>query len=524
MITLKNSQRTGLFDLLGRLWYLADQEKADFEARETTLVNLASALSAGDALPAGPSQAAFRFQLETALNADSGMTRTVLRLARDLVKRAVAADVGRQVSESESAKLIIEQMQSAGYYVTAPTVSITTSAATGNAGDAQLIAGTLAPDGDPVPTWIAETGEVRFESSPIAKSREAVPLDSVLWPQGTGYQDEAVRLVSLDENLLVNGDLTIASGLITGWIARGTQWQAILPPQDRIAFSAKPTGGTFRLIFTNRTGLKRSTPDLLYSATASEVAQAIAALDSETAAVQVSTAADGLGFILDWPRGRYDLPLLEIESNLVGATATITRTRQGTAGGYAGPALRFVGNNSELTGIYQRFQYSAPAVAILVVRIWHDGATSGTLQIGLVNGPTSASTPINRPNGTANALNTSIATLAANQFHVLTCPLAWNATVDGYITIRLIAPLSTGKTLAVNRPQVLILPGQTIVRPGFLLLANRFGPSPGDSWTWTVSNNYAGKVGLFWLRTFGDPSLALPRTGTTLISDSILTP
>lgn len=521
MITLKNSQRTGLFDLLGRLWYLADQEKSNYTTRQTTLSNLASALTHGAALPSG-SQAAFRYQMENLLSADSGLTRIVLQLTRDLVKRAVAADVGRPVSEAESAELIIKQMRSAGYYVTAPTISISTTGATGNGGDAQLIAGTMAPDGNPVPTWIAESGEVRFESNPIAKSREAVPLDSVLWPQGTGYQDEAVRLASLDENLLVNGDLSVASGLVTNWIARGTQWQAILPPQDKIAFSAKPSGGSFRLSFTNRNGEKRSTPDLLYSATATDLAQALAALDAETAAVQVSATGDGLGFILDWPRGRYELPLLEIEASLVGATASVTRTRQGTAGGYAGPALRFVGNNSELTGIYQRFQYSAPAVAILVVRVWHDGATSGTLQIGLVNGPTSASTPINRPNGTANAFNTSIASLAANQFHVLTCPLAWNATVDGYVTIRLTAPLSTGKTLAVNRPQLLILPSQTIVRPGLLLLANRFGPSPGDSWTWTVSNNYAGKVGLFWLRAFADPTLALPRSGTTLIPESII--
>jgi len=237
----------------------------------------------------------------------------------------------------------------------------------------------------------------------------------------------------------------------------------------------------------------------------------------------VSPRSTGPGYTLEWPFGRYDLPLLEIESAITGATATIARVRNGTPGGYAGTALQFTGNGSELTGIYQRFTATRDGVAFLVARIWHNGASAGALQIGIVNGADSNAIPINQESGNPNALTVTLSSLAANQFHVLVCPVAWKDTIDGYVTVRLATALTSGKTLVINRPQLVQVTGQTIARPGLVLLANRFGPQANDRWTWTITNDLAGQVQTWWLRAFADPTLALPRQGTTLIPDSIIT-
>lgn len=522
MITLKNTQRTGLFDLLGRLWYIATLEKTDYQNRKTAVQNLASAVVAGVALPSGQSQAEFRLGIEGLSSARAGVTENVLRLTRELVRRAAAADVSREMTDAQAAAEVIRQMRAGNYYVGASNVGVATASGGANTGDAQLVMASLAPDGYTGPLWTPETGDVLFDQWPLASSKDAVPLDSVLWPGGTGYQAEIIPTADLESGLIRNGALTVSAGRVSEWITRGTQWAAILPPQDQIQFSAQPTGGSFRLAFTNRFGVKRYTRDLPYDASPTAVAGEIAALDSETRTVQVSPRSTGPGYTLDWPYGRHDLPVLEIEASLTGATASLVRTRAGTAGGYAGPAVRFTGNGSELTGLYQRFTATGDGVAVLVARIWHDGATAGVLQLGLVNGATSTATPINRASGTANATSFTLSSLAANQFHVVIAPLAWKGAVDGYLALRLTTAMTSGKNLVINRPQLIVVTGQTLTRPGLVLLSNRFGPQPQDRWTWTITNDFAGQVQTWWLRAFADPTLALPRSGTTLIPESII--
>lgn len=523
MITLVNAQRTGLFDLLGRIWYAASLEQADYQNRRTLVDNLAAAVIAGATIPAGASQAEFRLSVES-LAAARGITDYALRLTRDLVKRAASADIGRQVTESEAAGEIVRQMIAGGYYVGSSTVGVVTGADAANTGDAQLVAATLGPDGYTGPLWPPESGELIFDGVARAYSKDAVELYSVLWPGGTGYKGDTIPVIDLDGGLLRNPALAVTDGLITEWLARGTQWTAVLPPQDELQFSATPTGGTFRLAFTNRFGVKRYTRDITYNGSPTAVAAEISALDAETRTVRVTARSGGPGYTIDWPYGRYDLPQLQIESALTGATANIVRTRAGTAGGYAGTGIQFNGNGTEVTGIYQRFAWSRSAVMLLVARVWHDGATSGTLQLGIVNSAESTATPVVRKSGDGNALSINVASLAANQFHVVTCPVAWTDGIDGYITIRLTSPLTTGKSLVINRPQLIEIPGQTISRPGLVLLANRFGPALNDRWSWTITNDLAGQVQTWWLRAFADSELALPRNGTTLIPDSIITP
>lgn len=522
MIVLKNAQRTGLFDLLGRLWYLANLEKTDYEARKTALDNLAAAIVSGTTIPSGTSQAEFRYRVESLGTTSAGITQTVTRLTRDLVRRAAIADLARAMTESQAALEVIRQMKAGGYYVGTSTVGVVTANDGANTGDAQLLMASLAADGSTGPLWPPESGEVVFDQRPLASSKDAIALDSVLWPGGTGYASEMIPTADLETNALRNGALAVTSGRVSDWITRGTQWAEVLPPQDDIQFSAQPTGGSFRLAFTNRFGVKRYTRDLTYDASPTAVAGEIAALDSETRSVQVSLRSTGPGYTLDWPYGRHDLPLMEIESSLTGATANLVRTRTGTAGGYAGSAIRLIGNGSELTGLYQRFTASSDGVAFLVARAWHDGASAGVLQLGLVNGATSSAAPINRASGSPNATSFTLSGLAANQFHILVCPLAWKGTLDGYITLRLTTAMTSGKNLVISRPQLISVTGQTITRPGLVLLSNRFGPQPQDRWTWTITNDFAGQVQTWWLRAFADPTLALPRSGTTLIPESII--
>jgi hypothetical protein len=520
---MTNGQRTGLFDILGRLWYCAAQERTQYQQNVTTLNNLIGAIEAGIVIPRGTLQAELRYQLETLRQPVTGLTPTILRFTRDIVRRAVAAELGGEMSEAEAAAEVIRQMRSAGYYVTPSTISVQTASNGGNVGDAALVAPPIMPDGYPGPLWVPESGSVAWSGlAALAQSADAVPLSSVAWPGGSGYRWEAIPTVPLDAGTLQNPGLTVADGIVSGWIARGNRWEALLPPRDEIVFSASPTGGTFRLAFTNRFGLRRVTRDIPYNATSTTVAGELAALDTETATASVSPRSAGPGFTVDWPYGRYDLPALEIESALQGATATVQRVRAGTAGGYAGTGIRFTGDASELTGLYQRFTAQGRGLALFVCRIFHDGATSGTLQLALVNGATSTAVPINRPNGDANALSVALSSLAANTFHTLICPIAWDGNIDGYLAIRLTTALTANKKVAINRPQLVQVTAQTITRPGIFLLTNRFGAAATDRWTWTISNNFAGSVLTWWMRAFNDATLALPRTGSTLIPNSII--
>lgn len=521
MITFITAQRTGLFDLLGRLWAIGERQKAEHQDRQTALDNLAAAIASGVALPDKAQQTDFRYQLELQLRASNSFY-PIFRLTADLVRRVVSLDLGRSVTEREAAREVIRQFLAGGFYVGASHVSTTVDASPTNVGDAVAMIVPLTASGDAGFLWEPDSGQIIASTNAIqCFSREAVPLDGPDWPQGAGYSGEAVTITPLQGGWLRNQALETTNGRLPEWLIEGSQWFSVLPPQDEIQFSAEPSGGSFRLAFTNRFGTRRISEDLPANATPAAVARALSSLDSELASLRVAARAAGYGYTIDYPLARFDLPIPEIESDIQGATVTIERTRSGTPGGYAGMALGFLGNGTENTGIYQRFVRTPRGVAVLVLRVWHDGATSGTLQIGLFDGATPQAAPIPRANGQPNALNVTLANLPANQFHMLLCPLAWATEVDGYIGFRLTSPITSGKKLILNWPQA-ILVSPSLRRPSMIVFANRFGPWPGDSWSWIVTNDLAGAIQTWWLRVFQDNDLALPISGSTLIPDSII--
>lgn len=521
MITFKTGDRKGLFDELGRVFYTAQQAITASNNIATAYNNAAAAASS----QISETPEALAGTLETYGVLMRNIQRSVLTdgfaAANTLVEHAVAKDAGQKLTRAEALKYVIQQMTQGGYYINGPTVSVNTSKGA-NTGDAELFVQSLGPDGRASPDWLPQTLTVQTKNgSPLLYAKAAKNTADVEWPGGSGAYGAMVPTFRLGDGILKNQPLEHADNRWSDWTAIGSQISALLPPRDEIQYSASPTGGYFRLKFTSRDSTTKTSADIPYDATAATVAAVIGALDPELKRVSVSARSGGPGFTLDWPRGRYDLPLMTVESYLQGATISVVRTRAGTAGGYLGYGINFNGNGAELTGLFQRVTLARAGAGLAIARIFHDGASAGTVQIGLFKEAASTAQPINRPNGQPNAASFYLSSLAANQFHVITCPLAWAANTDGFFGIRLTTAITNGKRLAINWPQMILWSSQRW-QPAIALCLERFGLGPNDSWTVTVSNNLSGQLMTWWIRAFPELETFPPTSGTTLIPDSVI--
>jgi len=515
--------RDGLLDLLGRVFYAAKATVGQGEPR-TALLNAAALLDGDNAAAPELSAAALEAAARGDAAARGGLLRSCFAVALRLVRDAAALESGRDVAWAEALRIVRDAMRSAGLYVAPNVVSAAASADAANVGDAWIAVQTVAEDGLPGPDWLPQSLAAEFRGgSARLTSSAARPAWSPDWPGGSEDDGAAIPTYTMTGELIDNAEFAVgAGGPFASWTAVGSGIDALEPPQDEIRFSAPPTGGYFRLKFTNRLGLVRITGDLPYDAPAYEIGRALAALDRETRGVQCVRKTTGYDFVLDWPSGRHDLPVPVAENFLTGASVSVVRVRAGVAGGYAGRAARMSGDGVSLCGLFQPIRLDAAGAGIAIVRVLHNGAAAGTLQIGLFAQADAAAPPISGPNGHVNAGSFSLASLAASQYHILTVPLAWPAETAAYFGLRLSSPVTAGKYAALARPQFLRWP-TVAYRPALALIRERFGPREGDRFTVTVSNDLGGEFLTWWLRAFG-PAVLPPRGGGTLVPDSILAP
>ncbi|GAB4134091.1 MAG: hypothetical protein Kow0040_17330 [Thermogutta sp.] len=516
------SQRDGLFDVLGRLFFAA-QSHVGTSAAESAL--RAAAASIGNSLTPSPESLAQTLEIaaDAAGSARASQIRSVFAGARAAVRAWAEGETGRSVGLAEALERLREAMESGGYYLTPSQVSVGVSADAGNLGEAVLLVQTLAHDGLPAPDWLPQTLTVRSATDLAAEVPARRETDHPLWPGGSGSADPPRVLPLLPEQTILRNDALApgAADPVRDWIVVGAGLSTVAPPQDEIRFTAEPTGGYFRLAAVNHRGTSRTGGNLAWNASPEQVAQALRSLDYEFESAQVSRRSDGPGYVVDWVRGRPDLAVPSVESQLTGATASITRVRAGTPGAFAGYAAKITGDGTAAPGIFQRIPgASRDRAASLIVRAWHDGATAGTLQIGLFADASTSAAAVTGPNGAPNTASFNLSGLSAGTYHLLTCPLAIPAGAAPYVGLRMTAPLDSGKSLALSWPRLIVWTRHT-ERPDWVLLPERFGVYAGDAWTVSVANDMGGDLLTWWVRCFGAAVLP-PRAGTTLIPDSVI--
>ena len=518
---ITNAQRTGLFDLLGRLVYWAAQAQSQAAGVRNTAGAYIEALSPAVAADQSAAANAAGTWAAAASSAARGAIQAAINAAQNLAMQAATILAGRPISTpSEAAPIIAAALKSAGYKATPPALTFSVSTGT-NSGDARLFVQRLLSAGIAAPWWPTQTASAATDATGLTSLayRRAGQPASPDWDSG---DSQIVSLLpqSLGDTLITGASLDLDAGAVSAaWILAGSQISHILPPQDEIQFSAQPTGGYFNLKWLDRFGKLQMTRNLPYNATPWAVASAIAALSPETADVKVSARTAGPGFVVDWPRAPGSFGLLQVDNHLSGATVSIVRTRAGNAGAYAGHAVRFLGNGSEKSGIFQPLSVG-PLAGTALVRIYHDGATAGTLQVGLFAEANATAAPLSTPAGGTNAVSVDLSSLAANQFHFIECPLALDKSAQCYFGIRLSTAMTSGKSLYINWPQIFTFPDGD--GPGFVLSRERYGPLPGDSWTVQITNPSTGKWAKWWARIFSGS--LLPPTGTTEIPESIIAP
>lgn len=525
MIPITTLQRTGLFDILGRLWYAAQERLDHLATQQEALTAAAQAITTTLAQPPELQAEKIASQTLTETRLADTTLAGLLSLGQRLIQEAVRVDTGRLLTIQQATEEAVRQFRCQGYYVSSPTVSVSVQPNSANQGDAILYVQELAEDGYPGASWVPQTGKVLVQKDQVHFSApdDVSPLDST-WPKGSGLTG-LLRPIALSEGYLTHGDLQPANSQLPGWTILGSSYQSISPPKDELILSVAPTGGYFRLAYTNRSLQTRLSSDIAYNVSASTLQQIIRGLDPELdrAECEVSVRANNLGWQLFWRKAWADLSLLQVYSYLEGATLSIQRTQSGTAGAYAGYALKLIGDGTEKTGLYQRVQVARPqATGLAVVRVWrHAGCTDGTLQLGLFQAASETASAVLTPAGEDNLLSVPLDTLPEEEFSVLLCPMAWTPPLDGYFGIRFSEPPSSGHVM-LNWPQFIPVSAPSFWQPGLVLLNERFGPRELDAWTFTISNDLAGQVLTWWLRMFPQMNLSLPRTGTTLIPDTIL--
>jgi hypothetical protein len=216
------------------------------------------------------------------------------------------------------------------------------------------------------------------------------------------------------------------------------------------------------------------------------------------------------------------------------ATGTAgTTVLQSTAQHYDGASsLRFAGNGTEQTAVYQEFGIDTTVAAApltqYAVNLWlKTDATpaAGVLQVALVDGAGAVTVDAQ---GTANAWTVDLTTLgtawvARNGF--CRTPRVLPSSVR--LRLKLTTPLSTGVNLFIDRA-TLAQPGQPYPQsPGYALFSGAANLISGDTFTVSISNDRGGGAGGF--QTLFDQlfnmrglSLLLPSSATPTISGSLI--
>jgi hypothetical protein len=449
-----------------------------------------------------------------------------------LLTELVAIDAGAATkSITETLAYLIDQMETAGAYVSANTISLTLTAAEGNQGDLVIAYTERRGDGQVQQHVLPETmtleatttaGKVLFEGEAAQSDRL-----SHTWPGGSG----AAVSIAPATSLVANGGFeSVTNNVPDNWIVQvgtpGTTVKVTAIEEQTVAI-ADATAGTYHLSWTNAASVTRSTAPLAYNAAGTAVQAALRAIPGLEAVEVTSTGTS--------PNFTHTVKMLGVAgdpaqltsvNHLTGGTITHATTVAGTAGAYRGRALQLASNGTELSAIYQTLTgLSSDRVYFAALRLRRSGtAAAGEIRVEVVDGIGGSVTQDSAGNANALVIDATAIPTDSHQAKWFAFRIPPTVAMPCYLRIRIATAIDSGCSVYLD--EVAIAPGTSLYKGGpyAAVFAGVKAPATSDTWTLAVANDRSAVLQDWYNRVFGlaDRELLLPVSGTTSIPDSVV--
>lgn len=496
---------------------------------------------------------------------DSGsrFTQYLRGLAQSVVIDAVADD-NPQPDNSLATALTewIVQMKAAVESVKTATVGCTYAAGGSNHGNAVLVLTTKTGNGlvaenafaeDLVAIVTKDSQDGRSEGNEtLTIQGEALATDTLgfAFPDGSGGSITVNAIDGGDSvsagNLLNNGGFETFTTTDTpdNWYIQtgtiSTTLKSTVTEIQDVQISGSPTGGTYKLVYTDASSNVQRTTALAYNASSADVQAALnllVGLELVTVALQTGSAPNQTHRVT-FTGVSGDVAILANVNNLTGGTPAFTHTEvtKGTGLVYkGGKALAIVGDGSQLTTIYQQFNSAAGTTSQLkpwtpyAVNFWTAWAAAiaaGVLQVALVDG---TDTIINDEQGTANSFTVDL-TAESTSFAAHSGVFRLPAKLPTIIRLRL------KLTTAITNTKILYLDHLSMAKmtplydqgPSVAAFSGNSILIDADKFTITTANNRTttanGAFQLLFERFFGMRALGLilPTNASPTQADSLI--
>ena len=522
------ANQDGLFNLLGKAYYVWEQLAAAYGANVPTAVNnyLAAVERLTDNLRYVDAMEGI--DLDPWRNSEATLTRSLLSALERLAVDFTQTEYPGVLTASEAATCLVQEMQRQGYYVAQPSVSASITADASNTNpQPALVCGVRDVNGCIRPTIVPENLYVYHNqdaSQLVLASAESAPWESALWPRGSGIQG-LYSLLDYRDSLVPNaGFEDVSGGAPSQWLViagSSSTIQISEVEQQQVTISGSPSSGWYALQYTAADGKTYTTTPLAYNASGSALQSALRQIP-ELAAVTVGATGTEPNFThtitFEGVPGNPSQLIANFSFNT--GSVSVATTRSGDAKNFRGRALKLVSNGSEQTTLLVPVQLSRGVYALNVWAIASASLSSGQFQIRLVDG-------VNGNTFTDAAGNSCLLTVPCNQLSTSlqkAFNAIWSVSRDflGYLELKVTTPWTSGQ--AVFLDEIALVPARELYQGGlwFAAFRNALLGATTNKWTITVSNNRAGKVLEYTHRLFGLTDLTLPRSGTTQIPESVI--
>lgn len=536
-IDYTNGGGTGLFDILGKLFY------------GLKVKNIARGTTVADAVLDAINQYKLKTDADLDLDRDiqglanaeqvdrenDSLANSYRNAAIALLRGVVRVDsANSRLGLQESLEYLIEQMIADEYYVDDSTASVSISPDGDNSTSDLNIYGTdVGPDGLEIDTVLAETimalcttgGDspvVQLTGERAARSRLAED-----WPAGSGVRF-TMTPQQLTDGLLQNAGFEDAAIDDTpdNWLVEvgtpGTTVTLTDPTVQTVIISGTPTSGSYYLKVTNPfTSIVHATETLAYNATSADVQAALRAIPGfELTEVAESGTTPNLTHTVTFTGfAGIVTQMASTESFDTGSIAHAVTTT-GELGSNAGRSLVLKAHASELTALYQPVTLE-PEVVYSISAWMGPTAAAASVNLLLLDGIGGAAIVDNQ--GASQGLGMAPAGAESRQHFQGFVRVAKNTPMPIYVKLVKASAHNAGDLVLdeiILAPAVQAYPGG----PYLAVHTGRIGPASGDKWEIAVGNNYGGEFQKFFDSVFNMSSfgLLLPTSGSTQIPDSLI--
>ncbi|MGO9115227.1 MAG: hypothetical protein ACLP9L_38940 [Thermoguttaceae bacterium] len=569
MTMLLTNGSNGLFDVLGHAFYALDTLNIDRLTTVPTQVN--AVISQAEQITGGTGQptiaaaiaavSGISSVLSTWQNNGSNLATGLKAAAQSLLIAYCQQDNASVPGDlTSNLNYLISQMTvgnvTGGDHVTAitPTVTATTGgSSTGNTAEQTTTFGTNSGtvciaatlrrgDGQLQANALAETIALTVQTpgaSPmlsLSSPPAVTDATSYLWPGGSGLSG-TLKATSPQSSLLTNGSFTSAAivNQPDNWIiATGTPGTTLIltqPCQQTVTIAGSPTAGSYVLEWVDAYGQNRATAPLPYTATQSQVQQAlqaIAGLSQVTvSSVFVSGSNVNVTHTITFTGVGGAVSALTYISNLSGGSPSITvaTTTAADSNTLDGTALKIVssGSTNDMTLYSVLPALTANTTYFLGFRIRSAAAASisaGALKAEILNGIGGSVIADAAGNTAALTVDLTTATGISNAHWTF---LAFDFRVPPtviqpvYLRLRLSTAITSGQVIYLD--DLAIVAGTQLYSGGPIVAAFGGGlaAAAGDVWSITVTNTMSCKLQKDFNRFFGMANLGLllPTVGST---------